>query len=269
MVSGQTPRELSFIEQQFQTDIPDAEQNVFISRAGVVPTGYKTDEQGGNVTFNQELITALNNDPGIIDALQKGKVTVVDIQNASSNKKKLRETAINKLQEFRAKSEEEIQEIIDREKLDTPFIYEQFQEEDGVIDSIYENLDNLQGINKADFDGFITSTGLKKDYVDKLNQGLFDTSSNYVVGQKKNRLQTSKEMEELRMLTLYLEDVQKRDRRFQELDYRKRNKGLSMKAEDFDFMPTNYVDPKSLSEFIEFNMPNYVEMIRAKCQKII
>ena len=261
MVSGQTPRELSFIEQQFQTDVPDAEQNVFISRAGVVPTGYKTDEQGGNVTFNQELITALNNDPGIIDALQKGKVTVVDIQNASSNKKKLRETAINKLQEFRAKSEEEIQEIIDREKLDTPFIYEQFQEEDGVIDSIYENLDNLQGINKADFDGFITSTGLKKDYVDKLNQGLFDTSSNYVVGQKKNRLQTSKEMEELRMLTLYLEDVQKRDRRFQELDYRKRNKGLSMKAEDFDFMPTNYVDPKSLSEFIEFNMPNYVEQL--------
>ncbi len=87
LVSGQTPRELSFIEQQFQTDIPDAEQNVFISRAGVVPTGYKTDEQGGNVTFNQELITALNNDPGIIDALQKGKVTVVDIQNASSNKK--------------------------------------------------------------------------------------------------------------------------------------------------------------------------------------
>lgn len=261
LVSGQTPRELSFIEQQFQTDVPDAEQNVFISRAGVVPTGYKTDEQGGNVTFNQELITALNNDPGIIDALQKGKVTVVDIQNASSNKKKLRETAINKLQEFRAKSEEEIQEIIDREKLDTPFIYEQFQEEDGVIDSIYENLDNLQGINKADFDGFITSTGLKKDYIDKLNQGLFDTSSNYVVGQKKNRLQTSKEMEELRMLTLYLEDVQKRDRRFQELDYRKRNKGLSMKAEDFDFMPTNYVDPKSLSEFIEFNMPNYVEQL--------
>ena len=63
------------------------------------------------------------------------------------------------------------------------------------------------------------------------------------------------------MLTLYLEDVQKRDRRFQELDYRKRNKGLSMKAEDFDFMPTNYVDPKSLSEFIEFNMPNYVEQL--------
>ena len=32
LVSGQTPRELSFIEQQFQTDVPDAEQNVFISR---------------------------------------------------------------------------------------------------------------------------------------------------------------------------------------------------------------------------------------------
>jgi len=261
-VSGQTPRELSYIEQEFQRDVPDAQRNYVVNRGGVFPSTYKTEEQGGNITFNQELITALNNDPGIIDALQKGKVTVVDIQNASSNKKELREKAIKKLQEYRVKSEDEIEEIIKNERLDTPFIYETASQEDGFLEDVYENIDGLQGINKKDFDGFITSTGLKEDYLKKLNDGLFDSSSNYVYGQKNKRLQTSKEMEELRMLTLYLEDVQKRDRRFQELDYRKRNQGLSMKAEDYDFMPTNYVDPRSLSEFIELNMPNYVQQLQ-------
>ena len=130
-VSGQTPRELSYIEQEFQRDVPDAERNYVVNRGGVFPSTYKTEQQGGNVTFNQELITALNNDPGIIDALQKGKVTVVDIQNASSNKKELREKAIKKLQEYRVKSEDEIEEIIKNERLDTPFIYETASQEDG------------------------------------------------------------------------------------------------------------------------------------------
>ena len=35
-----------------------------------------------------------------------------------------------------------------------------------------------------------------------------------------------------------------------------------MKAEDFDYLPTNYVDPKSLSEFIELNMPTYVQQLK-------
>jgi len=260
--SGQAPRELSYIEEQFQTDVPDAKQNFFASRGGVFPTGYKTPEQGGNVTYNQELITALNNDPGIIDALQKGKINVEDIRNASSNKKELREKAIKKLQEYRAKSSEEIEEIIINERLDTPFIYENASTEDGFLEDIYENIDGLEGINKKDFDGFITSTGLKADYLDKLNKGLLDSSSNYVFGQDDSRFETTKEMEELRMLTLYLEDVQKRDRRFQEIDYRKRNKGLSMKSEDFDYMPTDYVNPASLSEFINNNMPNYVRELQ-------
>ena len=260
--SGQAPRELSYIEEQFQTDVPDAKQDFFASRGGVFPTGYKTPEQGGNVTYNQELITALNNDPGIIDALQKGKINVEDIRNASSNKKELREKAIKKLQEYRAKSPEEIEEIIINERLDTPFIYENASTEDGFLEDIYENIDGLEGINKKDFDGFITSTGLKADYLDKLNKGLLDSSSNYVFGQDDSRFETTKEMEELRMLTLYLEDVQKRDRRFQEIDYRKRNKGLSMKSEDFDYMPTDYVNPASLSEFINNNMPNYVRELQ-------
>ena len=262
VVSGANPRQLSFIEEQFKLDVPDAQKNYSANKGGVFPTSYKTDEQGGNITVNQELITALNNDPGIIDALQKGKINVSDIQNAASNKKELREKSIKKLKEYRVKSEDEIQEIITNEKLDTPFIYENIKSEDNLIDSIYKNIEGLQGINKADFDGFITSTGLKQDYLDKLNQGIYTNSSNYVMGQKKNRLQTSQEMEELRMLTLYLEEIQKRDRRFQELEYRKRNKGLSMKAEDFDYLPTNYVDPKSLSEFIELNMPTYVQQLK-------
>ena len=262
LVSGEKPvRERSYIENQIDVEIEDAPRDILITKRGnIVHTGYKDDDQG--VTYDQELSDALYADAGIQKALELGKLTEKEIKNATSNKKFLRAKALEKIKEFRYKSDDEIEEIIKKEKLDTPFLYENLQKDDGFIKEVYGNIDGLRGINKEDFNGFITSSGLKADYLNKIEKGLYDSSSNYAWGQKENKLQIMKEMDELRMITLYLEDVQTRDRRFQELDYRKNNQGLSMKATDYDYMPTNYVDPTSLIQFIKKNMPNYVEHLQ-------
>ena len=263
LVSGEKPvRERSYIEEQIDIDIEDAPQNTIITKGGnIIRTGYKSDEQG--VTYNQELSDALYADTGIQRALKLGKLTEEEIKNATSNKKTVRAEALEKIKEFRYKSAEEIDEITLKENLTNPFIYTDQKEDDDFIGTYFENIEALKGINVDDFNGFITSKGYKDDYQYRVDNELYESSSNYAFGgQKENRLAVQREMDELRMLTLYLEDVQKRDRRSQELEYRKNNKGLSMKAEDLDFRTTKYIDPNSLSDFIKTNMPNYVNQLK-------
>jgi len=263
LVSGEKPvRERSYIEEQIDIDIEDAPQNTIITKGGnIIRTGYKDDEQG--VTYNKELSDALYADTGIQRALKLGKLTEEEIKNATSNKKTVRAEALEKIKEFRYKSAEEIDEITLEENLTNPFIYTDQKEDDEFMGTYFENVKSLKGINVDDFNGFISSKGYKKDYQYKADNGLYDSSSNYAFGgQKENRLAVQREMDELRMLTLYLEDVQKRDRKSQELEYRKNNKGLSMKAEDLDYRPTKYIDPNSLSDFIKTNMPNYVNQLK-------
>ena len=261
LVSGEKPvRERSYIEEQIDIDIEDAPQNTIITKGGnIIRTGYKDE----GVTYDQKLSDALYADTGIQRALKLGKLTEEEIKNATSNKKTVRAEALEKIKEFRYKSAEEIDEITLEENLTNPFIYTDQKEDDEFMGTYFENVESLKGINVDDFNGFITSKGYKKDYQYKADNGLYDSSSNYAFGgQKENRLAVQREMDELRMVTLYLEDVQKRDRRKQELEYRKNNKGLSMKAEDLDFRVTKYIDPNSLSEFIKTNMPNYVNQLK-------
>lgn len=269
LVSGEKPvRERSYIEEQIDIDIEDAPQNTIITKGGnIIRTGYKDDDQG--VTYDQELSDALYADTGIQRALKLGKLTEEEIKNATSNKKTVRAEALEKIKEFRYKSAEEIDEILTNENLNKPYIYEEAAVDDGFIDSVFSNaqLQGLQNFNIEDFNGFITEKGYKADYLKRLEDGNYDSNSSFQSKKNKNlMLQVLKEKDELRMITLYLEELQERDLRFQELQWRKDNKGVS--ASDVKFIPAQIINPNQLSEFIKQNMPNFASSINQQREKV-
>tara|TARA_R110002153_G_scaffold258461_1_gene417858 strand:+ start:2929 stop:9447 length:6519 start_codon:yes stop_codon:yes gene_type:complete len=260
--SGQTPtRELSSIEQKYLEPVEES-----LYETVRIPGGGSYRKKVG-VVYNQSLIDELLLEPGIKAALDAGKITPLDIRTAASNdpsNAKVRE----KVDEFRIKSTEEITEILFNEKLDKPFIYEESAEDDGFVDAVFSNqIDRLSGFNKQDFNGFITEKGYKRDYLKRLEDGNYDSNSTFQ--SKANEtimLQVLKEKDELRMLTLYLEELQERDLRFQELEWRKNNKGKS--ASGVNFIPTEFVNPNQLGQYIEQNMPNYVASLQQQREKV-
>tara|TARA_R110000782_G_scaffold270024_1_gene369300 strand:- start:42 stop:6236 length:6195 start_codon:yes stop_codon:yes gene_type:complete len=262
LASGQPPaRELSSIEQKYQ-DLPAEAVYETVN----MPGGGSYQKKVG-VVYNQPLIDELMSEPGIKAALDAGKITALDIKTAASNDPsfvKYRE----KVDEYRLKSSGEISEMIINEKLDKPFIYEEVAVDDDFIDTVFSDaqLDGLTGFNKQDFNGFITEKGYKEDYLKRLEDGNYDSNSSFQSKANKNlMLQVLKEKDELRMLTLYLEELQERDLRFQELEWRKNNKGAS--ALDVEFKPAQFINPNDFRQYIEQNMPNYVASLQQQREK--
>ena len=261
--SGQTPvRELSSIEQKYQEPVEEA-----VYETVNIPGGGSYRKKVG-VVYNQPLIDELMVEPGIKAALDAGKITALDIKTAASNDPSSAKVRA-KVDEFRIKSSEEISEILSNENLDKPFIYEEVAVDDGFIDTVFSDvqLDALTGFNKKDFDGFITEKGYKADYLKRLEDGNYDSNSAFQSKKNENlMLQVLREKDELRMLTLYLEELQERDLRFQELQWRKNNKGKS--ASDIKFIPAQVINPNMLKQYIEQNMPNYINSLEQQREKV-
>jgi len=263
LASGQNPaRELSSIEQMYQESGEEA-----VYETVNIPGGGSYRKKVG-VVYNQPLIDELMVEPGIKAALDAGKITALDIKTAASNDPSSAKFRA-KVDEFRVKSSEEISEILTNENLNKPYIYEEAAVDDDFIDSVFSNaqLQGLQNFNIEDFNGFVTEKGYKADYLKRLEDGNYDSNSSFQSKKNKNlMLQVLKEKDELRMITLYLEELQERDLRFQELQWRKDNKGVS--ASDVKFIPAQIINPNQLSEFIKQNMPNFASSINQQREKV-
>lgn len=263
LVSGEKPvRELSSIEQKYQESGEEA-----VYETVNIPGGGSYRKKVG-VVYNQPLIDELMVEPGVKAALDASKITAFDIKTAASNDPSSAKFRA-KVDEFRVKSSEEISEILTNENLNKPYIYEEAAVDDGFIDSVFSNaqLQGLQNFNIEDFNGFITEKGYKADYLKRLEDGNYDSNSSFQSKKNKNlMLQVLKEKDELRMITLYLEELQERDLRVQELQWRKDNKGVS--ASDVKFTPAQIINPNQLSEFIKQNMPNFASSINQQREKV-
>jgi len=148
---------------------------------------------------------------------------------------RLKREARKKVDRFVLRSPNQIESIIDLTKLDQPYIFEEFAEEDGFVEELFgvESLKMDPNFNIKDFNGFLVNRQHKKYLQDALQKIEGDTSENAM---------KARELLKLQGLNLYLNEQITRDLKQQKLMWEMSNPGRDADTEgiEFNISPGNF-----------------------------
>jgi len=123
-----------------------------------------------------------------------------------------------------------------------------------------EKLQNI-GIDLADFDGFLTKKGYKKDYLDREERGLFSGGDETGFGGENQAL--SDEMERYRMLLQYIGEQNKRANLKTKYD---KNESLGYESND-ESIPITKFNTTALREYIDEQFPIMTRVLKERDEK--
>ena len=154
---------------------------------------------------------------------------------------RLKRESRRKVNRFVLKTPGQIESIIDLQKLNQPYIYEEFAEDDGFIESFFstEALSQDPDFNIKDFNGFLANRGHKNYLQEQLAKIENDNSDNAL---------KARELLKLQGLNLYLNEQINRDLLQQKLMWEKANPTKDADTEGIQF----YMSPKNFNpDFIK------------------
>ena len=149
--------------------------------------------------------------------------------------------ARKKVDRFVLRNPSQIESVINLEKLNEPYIYEEYAEEDTFVDDFFgsESLSIDENFNKKDFNGFLVNRGHKKYLQEALKK---------IEGFDPKQAEKSKELLKLQGLNLYLNEQVTRDLKQQKLIWERSNPGRDADTEGIQF----YISPKNFNpDFIK------------------
>lgn len=213
------------------------------------------------------------------DDLVKAGVRKSDTPLSSTNtiSQKELDAAVKKVNMFRTKKPNEIEATFDVMKLNSPYIYEDYDEGDNFASTLY-NQDNLmsRNINMSDFNGFLTEKGYKDDLKRFKELGLDESSYGAGYDPKFNI-----EKRKIQYLNMYINDQIQRDIKKQKLDYEKKY-GVDPDLAGVKFKPGKWAANMDLSNYQELlkqeapnltakmveidekNLNNYEKLVKSK-----
>lgn len=213
------------------------------------------------------------------DDLVKAGVRKSDTPLSSTNtiSQKELDAAVKKVNMFRTKKPNEIEATFDVMKLNSPYIYEDYDEGDNFASTLY-NQDNLmsRNINMSDFNGFLTEKGYKDDLKKFKELGLDESSYGTGYDPKFNI-----EKRKIQYLNMYINDQIQRDIKKQKLDYEKKY-GVDPDLAGVKFKPGKWAANMDLSNYQELlkqeapnltakmveidekNLNNYEKLVKSK-----
>jgi hypothetical protein len=231
----------------------------------------------------------VQNDVNIQNALTSGYLTQDDLVKAGITQsqdpmsslnvtsQKDINNAIKKVNAFRTKRPDEIETYINVSKLNTPYIYEDYNEGDDFVSTLFDSNELAsRNINLNDFNGFLTEKGYKDD-IKRMKELELDTD-NYGQGYD---VSLSLEKRKIQYLNMYINDQIQRDIKRQKLDYEKKT-GVDPDFAGIKFKPSkwsanidlsNYQDllkkeapnlTAKMMEVDETNLENYKKLIQSK-----
>jgi hypothetical protein len=167
-------------------------------------------------------------------------------------------------------SAEEVAKIKDKIKetdseLKHPYLYYSKAnpevEQDDFVESNYnaKQLETL-GINPQDFDGYLNKKGYKQDYLSKKQQGLFDgVGDDFGTGYE---IKLAEELARKKMLTFYMEEMQRRD--FTKQDLNQEIEVILGKRKDKEIQKTKLFDQNGLTNYVEKNFPIITQKLKER-----
>jgi hypothetical protein len=134
-------------------------------------------------------------------------------------------------------------------------------EQDDFVESNY-NAKQLEalGINPQDFDGYLNKKGYKQDYLSKKQQGLFDgVGDDFGTGYE---IKLAEELARKKMLTFYMEEMQRRD--FTKQDLNQEIEVILGKRKDKEIQKTKLFDQNGLTNYVEKNFPIITQKLKER-----
>lgn len=134
-------------------------------------------------------------------------------------------------------------------------------EQDDFVESNYnaKELETL-GINPQDFDGYLNKKGYKQDYLSKKQQGLFDgVGDDLGTGYE---IKLAEELARKKMLTFYMEEMQRRD--FTKQDLNQEIEVILGKRKDKEIQKTKLFDQNGLTNYVEKNFPIITQKLKER-----
>jgi hypothetical protein len=209
----------------------------------------------------------LDADVNIQNAISSGYITQEDLVKAGLKKsdrplsstsvlsQKEVDDAARKINTFRTKKPNEIESYIDILKIDKPYLYEDFDEEDDFASELYDT-DALvsRNFNMSDFNGFLKQKGFKDDYKRFLELGL----DKKTYGESYDP-DLSTERRKLQYLNMYINDNVQRDIKKQKIDYEKKY------GVDPDLAGVKFKQSKAKNSI---NLENYQELLVKTAPKL-
>mgnify|MGYP003132631676 CR=1 FL=1 len=177
---------------------------------------------------------------------------------------RLKREARRKVDRFVLRSPDQIASVIDLTKLDEPYIYEEFAEEDGFVEEFFgvESLKLDPNFNIKDFNGFLVNRQHKKYLQNALQKIEGDTSENAT---------KARELLKLQGLNLYLNEQITRDLKQQKLLWEMNNPGRDADTEgiEFNISPGNF-NPSFVKTWMKTETPyvyNHLEQNQIKLEQ--
>jgi hypothetical protein len=148
--------------------------------------------------------------------------------------------------------------------LDNPYLYYSSLNqglEDDFVESNFnkKELEGL-GINTLDFEGFLNKKGYKNDFLDKQEKGLFDGKGRDFFGGYDITL--GKELAKKKLLTMYMEDMQRRDFTKQDL-----NQDIEIAAgfrKEKEIKNNQLFDQNGIAKYVEKNFPVITKKLKER-----
>ena len=177
---------------------------------------------------------------------------------------RLKRQARKKVDRFVLRTPDQIASVIDLEKLNQPYIFEEFSEDDGFVEDFFgaESLKMDPNFNIKDFNGFLVNRQHKKYIQGMLGKIKADDSENAM----KHR-----ELLKLQGLNLYLNEQITRDLKQQKLIWERNNPGRDADTEgiQFNISPGNF-NPSFIKDWMKVETPyvyNQLEKNQLKIEK--
>lgn len=148
--------------------------------------------------------------------------------------------------------------------LDNPYLYYSSLNqglEDDFVESNFnkKELEDL-GINTLDFEGFLNKKGYKNDFLDKQEKGLFEGKGRDLFGGYDIAL--GKELAKKKLLTMYMEDMQRRDFTKQDL-----NQDIEIAAgfrKEKEIKNNQLFDQNGIAKYVEKNFPVITKKLKER-----
>lgn len=116
------------------------------------------------------------------------------------------------------------------------------------------------GIDPADFDGYLNERGLKKDFLDKEEKGLFDGEGKNLGGAD---IQLAREIQKQKMFANYIAEKNERDFKLKKLNAKKEN--LDRSSDDSIKVERNTIfDPTKVETYLENEFPLLSEKLKER-----
>lgn len=208
----------------------------------------------------------VESDVNIQNAISSGYLTQDDLVKAGikqsdevissltpTSQKEL-DDAVKKVNRFRTKNPNEIESFLNVQKLDNPYMYEDYDEGDDFASTLFDTNELAsRNINLNDFNGFLTEKGYKDDLKRFKELGL-DKSS---FGQPYDPA-LSLEKKKIQYLNMYINDQIQRDIKKQKFEYEK-NTGVDPDLSGIKFKPSKWaanIDLTNYQELLKKEAPN-------------